>query len=285
MKVPRKQFWLATCVLLAGILACAALLRAQDTSAKASLGDAGFPERAADTLLHARAQIDAFFEQTSNVVCREDVSQMLMNAKEKTIYHEDSTFEYQMEANSQSGALKLTESREARKAAFRDPNRPLLITNGFASLLLVLHRNYEKSFAFTPTAEEIVDGRLTAQIHFESLPGATSPVAVQLRDRNYPLPLTGDLWIDEASGAVVKLTASLHQSMDDLGLHALHSEIRYSLAKFHDPEEAYWMPSSATIDVQTPKQHWRNVHRFTEYRRFRATIQVNAGSGAGEGKP
>jgi hypothetical protein len=24
----------------------------------------------------------------------------------------------------------------------------------------------------------------------------------------------------------------------------------------------------ATIDVETPKQHWRNIHRFTEYKRF-----------------
>jgi hypothetical protein len=37
------------------------------------------------------------------------------------------------------------------------------------------------------------------------------------------------------------------------------------------------MPSSAIIDVETPKQHWRNVHRFTSYRRFRATIQVQFG--------
>lgn len=283
MRAPRKQFWFAAGALLAGILACAALLRAQDVSTKAPTSDAGFSERAADALVHARMQIDAFFEQTSNVVCREDVSQMLVGSNGKTMYHEDSTFEYQMEANSRGGTLRLTESRESRKAAFRDPNRPLLITNGFASLLLVLHRNYESSFAFIPVVEEIVDGRTAAKIHFESVPTADSPVAMQLRDRNYPLPLSGDLWIDEASGAVVKLTASLSQSMDDLGLHALRSEIRYSLARFHDPEEAYWMPSSATIDVQTPKQHWRNVHRFKEYRRFRATIQVNAG--AGEGKP
>jgi hypothetical protein len=34
------------------------------------------------------------------------------------------------------------------------------------------------------------------------------------------------------------------------------------------------MPVSAIIDVETPKQHWRNIHRFTGYKRFRATIQV-----------
>jgi hypothetical protein len=283
MKAHRNRIWLASAILLGGILACAALLQAQEVSNQSSQANTAFAERAGDALTHARTRIDSFFEQTSNVVCREDVSQMLIGTNGKTMYHEDSRFEYQMEASSRGGTLKLVESRESRKAAFRDPNRPLLITNGFASLLLVLHRNYASSFVFTPVAEEIVDGRATARIHFESLPGTASPVAIQLRDHNYPLPLTGEIWIDEASGAVVRLAASLQQPMDDLGLRALHSDIRYSLVQFHDPEEAYWMPSSATIDVQTPKQHWRNVHRFLEYRRFRATIQVNAG--AGEGKP
>ena len=76
---------------------------------------------------------------------------------------------------------------------------------------------------------------------------------------------------------MVKLVAALDGNLEDLGLRDLRSEIHYAVVQFHEPEEAYWMPSSAVIDVETPKQHWRNVHRFTDYRRFRATIQVELG--------
>jgi hypothetical protein len=217
----------------------------------------------------------------SNVVCNEDVGQSIVGKNGKPMYREESVFEYQMQANARSGSLKLVESRDARKEAFRDPSKTLLITNGFASMLLVLHQDFEPSFVFTPVSEEVVDGRTLVKIHFKPVPGASSPAAIQLRSRNYPLPLTGDLWLDSESGAVVKLTSRLDSGLDDLGLHDLRSEIHYSTVSFHDPEESYWMPSSAVIDVQTPKQHWRNVHRFTDYRRFRATIQVQFG----EGKP
>ena len=122
-----------------------------------------------------------------------------------------------------------------------------------------------------------IDGHTVLKVHFKAIPGTSSPAAVQLLGRNYPLQLKGDIWIDEESGAVVKLISSLDGSLDDLGLHDLRSEIHYSVVQFHDPEESYWMPASAVIDVETPKQHWRNVHRFTDYRRFRATIQVNMG--------
>jgi hypothetical protein len=260
------------------VFGCASLLCAQTAAGGPDVQpDAAFVARANDAVQRARTLIDSFFEQTNNVVCKEEVSQTIVGKNGKPFYREDSVFEYQMQAKTSGGSLKLVESRETRKEAFRDPSKPLLITNGFASLLLVLHPDFESSYVFTPAAEEVLEGRTVEKIHFKPVPGGSSPAAMQLRNRNYPLPLSGDVWIDPESGAVVKLIAELDANLDDLGLHAMRSEIQYSLVQFHDPEEAYWMPSSAVIDVETPKQHWRNVHRFTAYRRFRATIQVQIG--------
>ena len=212
------------------------------------------------------------------MVCTENVSQTIVGKNNKPMYREESAFEYQMQSSNRSGSLRLTESRETHKAAFRDPNKTLLITNGFASMLLVLHANYESSYVFEPTCRRNASTAVPSlKIHFKPVPGASSPAAIQLRGRNYPLQLKGDIWIDEESGAVVKLISSLDASLEDLGLRELRSEIHYAIVQFHEPEEAYWMPASAVIDVETPKQHWRNVHRFTDYRRFRATIQVDLG--------
>ena len=282
----RSNSFFALLRLFAALLACAALLRAQEPppaqsrvlpDASASAPDPAFITRANATIVRSRKLVDSFFEQTSNVVCTEEVSQMLVGRNNKPLYHEDSVFEYQLQTSNHTGSLRLTESREARKTAFRDPSKTLLITNGFASILLVLHAKYESSYVFEPISEETIDGHTVLKVHFKAIPGTSSPAAVQLLGRNYPLQLKGDIWIDEESGAVGKLISSLDGSLADLGLHDLRSEIHYSVVQFHDPEESYWMPASAVIDVETPKQHWRNVHRFTDYRRFRATIQVNMG--------
>jgi hypothetical protein len=197
-----------------------------------------------------------------------------MGKNGKANYREDSVFDYQMQANTSSGSLKLVETRETRKAAFRDSSRTLLITNGFTGMLLIIHPSYETSYTFTPAGTESVDGVTYVKIDFKSVPGATSPAALQLRSQNYPIPLSGTIWIEPQSGAVAKLVASLDSSLSDLGLQGMRSEIHYATVRFHDPEESYWMPVSAIIDVETPRQHWRNIHRFTAYKRFRATIQV-----------
>jgi hypothetical protein len=230
-----------------------------------------------ESLDRARKLVEQFFDQSANVVCEESITQTTLGNNGKANYREESRYQYQLEASSVSGTLKLKESREARKLAFRDPARTLLVTNGFASILLVVHPQYEASYQFENAGEEIEDGRTMVEIRYKPVPGGSSPAAMQLRGKNYPLPLSGSIWIDKQSGAIVRLTAAVDSSMNDLGLKGLTSDIHYALVQFRDPEESYWMPLSATIDVETPLQHWRNVHRFTGYRRFRATIKVELG--------
>jgi hypothetical protein len=229
---------------------------------------------AMDALVRARKRVEKYFEQATNVVCTENVTQAVVGKNGKAFYREDSVFDYQMQASTNSGSLKLLESRDTRKAAFRDSARSLLITNGFTSMLLIIHPTYETSYVFEPGGDETLDGILYVRINFKPVPGASSPAAMQLRGKNYPIPLSGTIWIEPQTGAIAKLVASMDSSLSDLGLQAMRSEIHYATVHFHDPEESYWMPASAVIDVETSRQHWRNMHRFAGYKRFRATIQV-----------
>jgi hypothetical protein len=242
----------------------------QDSSAAASSATATPP-----ALLLARRNVANYFAEAGNMVCAESVTQAMLGRNDKPFYHEDSAYEYQLHGSTDSGTLKLVESRETRKPAYHDPARTLLITNGFTSMLLIVHAEYENSYTFAPDGNETADGVSLSRIRFEAIPGASSPAAMQLRGRSYPIPLSGTLWIDEKTGAVTKLVASVDSSISDLGLQGMRSEIHYGLTQFHDPEEAYWMPISATIDVQTPRQHWRNVHLFGSCKRFRATIKID----------
>jgi hypothetical protein len=229
---------------------------------------------AMEPLIQARKNVGLFFEQSANVVCAESVTQISIGKNGKPAYREESKYDYQLQATSAGGSLKLQESRDVRKQAFRDASRTLLITKGFATLLLIVHPQYESSYEFDPAGEENDGTIMLAKFNFKPVPGASSPAALQLRGKNYPLPLSGTIWIDKATGAITRLTAAVDSSLSDLGLKGMQSDIHYAVVQFHNPDEAYWMPVSATIELETPLQHWRNVHRFTSYRRFRASIEV-----------
>ena len=276
MKNLRRRGFTGSSVFLAALLFCSS-----DAFGQAPAGPLPATEVSTspaspemDALLRARKTVEKYFEQAANVVCTENVTQAVVGKNGKSNYREDSVFDYQLQVNISSGFLKLVESRDTRKAAFRDSARTLLITNGFTSMLLIIHPTYEASYTFEPVGEETVDGVVLAKINFKPIPGASSPAAFQLRGQSYPMPLFGTIWIEEQTGAVSKLIAAVDTSLGDLGLQGMRSEIHYATVHFHDPEESYWMPISAVIDVETPRRHWRNIHRFAGYKRFRATIQV-----------
>ena len=89
--------------------------------------------------------------------------------------------------------------------------------------------------------------------------------------------MSGTLWIDPQSGAIVKLEAKVDSGMSDLGLAGMRSEVHYAPHNFRDPPETIWIAESAVIDVETPRQHWRNLHRFTDFKRFNVNVHEEIG--------
>jgi hypothetical protein len=230
-----------------------------------------------DALALARKHVQEYFDKFSDLTCKESVTQFVLNGSSHSIYRENSAYDYQFQASNESGTLKFNETREVRNPAYRDAARTLLVTTGFASLLLVAHPMFEASYVFESAGNETIDGVSYAMIRFTPVPGASSPASLRLRGKNYPLPMSGTLWIDPQSGAIVKLEAKVDSSMSDLGLSGMRSEVHYALHSFRDPAESIWIAESAVIDVETPRQHWRNLHRFTDYKRFNVNIHEEMG--------
>jgi hypothetical protein len=271
-KATRPKWWWVMALVAALVVAsgtCAAQVPPGESAADAS--------SSLDALARARKHVQEYFEKFSDLSCKESVTQFVLNGSGHAIYRENSAFDYQFEATGASGTLKFNEVRESRSPAFRDPARTLLVTTGFASLLLVVHPMYEASYVFEPVGSETISGVSYAMIRFVPVPGASSPASLRLRGRNYPLPMSGTLWIDPQSGAIVKLEAKVDSSLSDLGLAGMRSEVHYAPHNFRDPLEFIWIAESAVIDVETPRQHWRNVHRFTDYKRFSVNIHEEIG--------
>jgi len=268
----RPKWWRALA------LVAAVAVAAGTCAAQADPGEipAAAPQQL-DALLLARKFVQEYFEKFSDLTCKESVTQIVLNNSGHALYRENSAYDYQFEATSASGTLKFNETRETRNPSYRDPARTLLVTTGFASLLLVAHPMYEASYVFEPGPSETIDGVSYNTIRFVPVPGASSPASLRLRGKNYPLPLSGTLWIEPHSGAIVKLEAKVDSSMSDLGLAGMSSEVHYATHNFRNPAQSVWIAESALIEVDTPRQHWRNLHRFSDYKRFNVNVHEEIG--------
>ena len=230
-------------------------------------GAAGDP--LGELLRRTSDQVSAYLDKISEVSCSERVLQEKLDDHGKTVEKEESAFNYLILLSSANGDVNLVESRlaEADKAA-KKLQRPLLVSNGFATLFLIFHPYYAAGFDFSDGGEETVNGRTLAKIHFQHVPGTRTPAALAVGGREFPLDLTGMAWIDVETATIVRIVGGIDSGMEDVGLRTLRSDVQYSPVAFHDPPATYWLPSEVTVEVETKHQHWRNTHRFSDYKRF-----------------
>ncbi len=238
--------------------------------------ESGTPEaqRLNGILERTAGQTSAFLDQFSDVKCTEQVRQEKLGLDNKVELKEDSSYDYLVIMTNTGGELSLSESRIPIREPKKDRrNTSMLLSNGFATLFLVFHPLYADAFKFTLGAKEVLAGHSLQKISFQHIAGMKSPAALALRGREYPLELTGTAWIDEETGSIAKIEAGIADTLQDVGLKTLSSEIDFTPLTFADSKQPYWFPTEARVEVETARQHWRNLHQFTGYKKFSVSTE------------
>jgi hypothetical protein len=242
--------------LLSGIMAV--------TSTVFASGQASSASNPADL---AQRQVTAYLAKLADLHCTESVTQEKLAGNGHVEAAERAKYDYLIMINGSGDDLQLNESR-IESSASKHKALPMLVTNGFSTVLLVFHPYYRDSFQFTAGAEEKVNGRQAIPIHFSHIQGRRSPAALALRGREYPLELEGTAWLDKQTGDVLKMEAGLQHDMNDVGLRSLSVHVEYKPTSLGKNAEPLTLPTMAVVDVTTPRQHWRNTHLFDGYKSF-----------------
>jgi hypothetical protein len=230
-----------------------------------------------DKILDRASQHAAdFVDQFSDVKCTEQVTQEKIRPDGKIDLQQESTFDYLAILTNSGGDLTLNESRlplKEAKLSDQKKNVPMLITNGFATLFLIFHPNYVNNFEFTDVGAETINGHNARKLSFQHVHNTRTLAALALRGREYPLEISGTAWIDPENGALLRIEAGIGSTLEDIGMKTLRSRVDFAPIAFRKDDPAYWYPVEAVVEVETPKQHWRNTHRFTAYKKFSVSTE------------
>ena len=214
----------------------------------------------------AQKQVVGYIGKLADLHCTEDVLQEKLKPNGGTELSSKSQYDYFLYMQGNSYDFQLSESR-LEVGTQKPARQPLLLTNGFSTLLLVFHPYYRNAFEFTAGPPETLEGRSVVPVHFAHIKGARSPAALALRGREFPLELEGTAWLDlefrpgSADGrrAGTRDERCGHEGAQDPGgLHAFAQEHRITS----------WCRRKAVVELQTPRQHWRNTHTFHNYKLF-----------------
>ncbi len=220
--------------------------------------------------------MDRVWREMSSVTCTELLTEEKLGEKGKLEHKQSSTFDYLLLIDFKESAVSVDESRLPLKTAKESKTRPMLTTSGFATLLLIFHPLYQNNYHFELAGEETINGQKLSRIRFEHIPGTRSTTALMLGGSLHPLDLQGTAWVDPDIGAIPKVAVSLKTPMDKFNIKAFYSVVTYQPQKFAFTSDVLWLPSAASVDLETAHQHWRNLERFTGYKEFSVTSEKNS---------
>jgi hypothetical protein len=220
----------------------------------------------------ASRMAETFWKQYTAVQCKERIVQTKLKPDGKIIESHFEDFDYVGILKLTGGGLTVEESRVARPSFPETVRGPLLTTTGFPTFLLMFHPDVRNKFEFAEIPANNGDG--LRRIAFKSRPETPSMSALKLKDHLYPIFWKGTATLDAKSGSIRKIEATLDAPMEDLGLSDLQVEVDYAPVAFTGDAEVSWLPARAVIALKTPRQMWRNVHEFSNYKRFSTTTST-----------
>ena len=259
---------------VSGLLATLALLVAGSAPADTPLAESPAKDLPLPQLLErVGKQVETFWNQFASVTCTESVTQDKIGEKGKVLFEQRESFDYLLILQASGIDLSVDESRVEKTLKTTKGKASLLDTNGFSIFTLMLHPLYQSRYEFRRLPDETVQGRPLLRIGFQQVSDDRPLSVLLLRERQYALKWTGTAWIDPASFEVVRIQAGLGNSMADMGLLRLDADVSYSDITFNQSIR-YWLPARAVVEAETKRQHWRNTHLFSDYRRFDVETQV-----------
>lgn len=224
------------------------------------------------------AQAEQFAQQFSMLRYDDDVVAAKLKNNKKVAYQQETVYDSLLRVNFDEGQLHVDEQRLVAKAPRRLERRPLLETFGFSVVEMIFHPYYEASFQFSDAGSDVEDGHAVEKIAFQHVPNTPSPILYQTIGPDRPLDISGTAWVDPASGAIYRIDVTASSAINDAGIKAIQTSVVFEPVVLQGQDGPELLPAKATIDLETPRQHWRNIHEFSDYRKYRVAVNMPGGT-------
>ena len=84
------------------------------------------------------------------------------------------------------------------------------------------------------------------------------------------------MWVDKEDFQIIQLQTDLLAPRKEIKLDRLTTEVTFGEVKLQDVSTPLWLPSDVDVYIESDRQKFRNVHHYTDYRRYRVSVKIGA---------
>jgi hypothetical protein len=181
-------------------------------------------------------------------------------------------FDYIIHVNKEAdGTTTLEESRTGRGGTPTPDPKGI----GFAPLWLIFAAGNRSESNFHYLGTQKVEGHATYVISFAQRPGQVrKPSLLATATDTIPLLYQGIAWIDAQNFQILRLRTDLLAPLPEVNLKRVTSTIEYTQVHIPELAEPLWLPQEVEVLWETNGQEDGELHRYSKYQLFRATIKL-----------
>ena len=153
-----------------------------------------------------------------------------------------------------------------------------LVTSGHALSCIGFSTVAQSGSRFRYLGEETIDSREAYVLGFAQQLGEATFVTTMRGTGGTDVDMLtqGVLWVDKNSFQIIRMRTDLLAPSNELQIDRLTTEMTFGEVQLPDVPNPLWLPSNVDVYIEINKQKFRNVHHYTNYRRYRVSVKIGA---------
>ena len=84
----------------------------------------------------------------------------------------------------------------------------------------------------------------------------------------------GILWVDKNNFQILRMRSDLLAPNNEIQLNQLTTDVTFGWVQLQEVGSPLWLPSEVTVYIEIAGHKFRNLHRYTNYRRYRVSSRI-----------
>ncbi len=162
----------------------------------------------------------------------------------------------------------------SRELAAAPASRPPA-SQGFATSWVHFYPLNRPQATFRYLGEQKMDGRRTLVLAFAQKPQSVlSPAMFRYQGKTAPMFLQGVAWVDASDFRILRLRTDLLSPLPEVSLHRLTADIQFAPTRIERVPSLLSLPREVTVTSEVSGSTLREIHKYSEYRRFGSQSRV-----------
>jgi VWFA-related protein len=152
------------------------------------------------------------------------------------------------------------------------------VTSGFALTCVSFSTVAQAQSRFRYLGDQTIGSRGTYVLGFVQKPGEVTfgTTMKGTGGKNIDMLTQGILWIDQNNFQIIRMRTDLLMPRQEIRLERATTEVTLAEVRLPDLPDPLWLPDDVEVYLDIQAHQYRNVHHYTNYRRYRVSVKIGA---------